>query len=337
METETISRVKLRPNDESRQQALGVVAQSPKGLFEQKEGQLQEPRDDIEVSDRPSSLERTAKGAMTSVKNQAALGNCYTFSAAAALEGAWQISGNSVTNLSEEMLAGCSNVASYGNNGCNRGWMGNGPSFVKDKGWCSLRSYPYASGSIQEGSSTAVSACEASCSSLLPAGQVTGFVHVVSQNYLASEGVGHRPRGPRLIGGCTPANEGRLESELMERLDSNQLQVANQLQVKNQLILMDERTRPTQMHVAVASATVNFVAAQLPGACICWPATFESAIALGAFAFRKRPPPPKLLPGARCGGIARCAFASSQGTWQRQHSAHSGRMELPPVRTLREV
>ncbi len=63
--------------------------------------------------------------------------------------------------------------------------MGNGFSFVKDKGLCSLRSYLYASGSIQEGSSTAVGACKTICSMEIPAGQVTGFVHVVGQNYLA--------------------------------------------------------------------------------------------------------------------------------------------------------
>jgi hypothetical protein len=55
----------------------------------------------------------------------------------------------------------------------------------EEQGLVQLRSYPYTSGSIQEGSSTAVGACKTSCPMVIPAGLVTVLVHVVSQNYLA--------------------------------------------------------------------------------------------------------------------------------------------------------
>ena len=64
----------------------------------------------------PASVDWTAKGAVTPVKNQGSCGACWSFAAAASLEGSYQIATGALRNISEQQLIDCSSP--FGNEGC---------------------------------------------------------------------------------------------------------------------------------------------------------------------------------------------------------------------------
>jgi C1A family cysteine protease len=81
-----------------------------------------------------------ASGKVSNVKNQASCGSCWAFSAIAALESAYLIKGTTVL-LSEQQLVDCS--GSYGNYGCNGGWMDSAFQYIIDHGITTETAYPY--------------------------------------------------------------------------------------------------------------------------------------------------------------------------------------------------
>jgi C1A family cysteine protease len=103
------------------------------------------------ASGAPSSIDWRQKGAVTSVKDQGQCGSCWTFSATAAVEGAWAISTGKLVDLSEQELVDCANGLSYGSFGCNGGEMDGAFKFIIENGQCSLSSYPYTSGVTKTG------------------------------------------------------------------------------------------------------------------------------------------------------------------------------------------
>jgi len=92
----------------------------------------------------PTSVNWTAKGAVTPVKNQGSCGSCYTFSSTGALEGLAYIKNKKLLSFSEQQFLDCTYQGKYGNQGCNGGWMGECYQYAIDnKGVASESSYPY--------------------------------------------------------------------------------------------------------------------------------------------------------------------------------------------------
>lgn len=100
----------------------------------------------------PASVDWTAQGAVTGVKDQGNCGSCWSFSATGALEGAYKIKYGTLVSFSEQNLVSCDTIDSA----CNGGLMDNAFSWTKSNGGlCTESGYPYTSGTTgQKGTCT---------------------------------------------------------------------------------------------------------------------------------------------------------------------------------------
>ena len=94
--------------------------------------------------DADPNIDWDAKGYVAPVKNQGQCGSCWAFSAIGAVESLHAIKAqtpNDVTQYAEQELVDCS--GSYGNEGCNGGWMDYAFEYIRDKGISLESEYPY--------------------------------------------------------------------------------------------------------------------------------------------------------------------------------------------------
>ena len=97
----------------------------------------------ISTSALPTSVDWSAKGAVTGVKDQGNCGSCWSFSATGALEGAYKIKYGTLLSFSEQNLVSCDTIDSA----CNGGLMDNAFTWTKNNGGlCTEGDYPYTSG-----------------------------------------------------------------------------------------------------------------------------------------------------------------------------------------------
>lgn len=115
----------------------------------------------------PGSVDWTARGAVTEIKNQGQCGSCWVFSAVGAMEGAYQIASGKLVSLAEQQIVDCDHQFFPPTMGCSGGSMAPAFEFAKTHGICTESSYPYEAKNDK---------CHAAnCTIGLPQGKVVGY------------------------------------------------------------------------------------------------------------------------------------------------------------------
>lgn len=137
-----------------------------------------------DVSALPTSVDWTANGAVTAVKNQGSCGSCWSFSTTGSLEGAYYLKYGTLKSFSEQELVSCDKT----DLGCNGGWMDDAFTWVQQNGGITTEdAYPYTSGTTQQSGTCSTSGyvndAKVAPSSYtdVQAGSVTALMSAVAQ------------------------------------------------------------------------------------------------------------------------------------------------------------
>jgi len=122
----------------------------------------------------PTSVDWTAVGAVTPVKNQCACGSCWAFGVIGVVESAWKLASDQLVSLSEQQILDCND--NYAGNCANGGYMSRALDFLRGVDICTMISYPYRG---SEGSCRSTS-----CDVGMPAGTLQGFQWVFGEYHL---------------------------------------------------------------------------------------------------------------------------------------------------------
>lgn len=99
------------------------------------------PAPQVGLVGQSPDIDWVAKGMVSPIQNQGQCGSCWAFSSTSNIESVNACSTGKLLKLSEQQLVDCS--SSYGNMGCNGGWMDNAFQYVEASGEESETAYPY--------------------------------------------------------------------------------------------------------------------------------------------------------------------------------------------------
>lgn len=136
------------------------------------------------VSSLPASVDWRNEGYVADVRNQGQCGNCWTFSAVAAIEGQYFKTNGRLLKFSEQQLTDCvylsQGKSGTSADGCNGGWMTEAFDYLKKApGIATESDYSFKSGSTGKWSG--------SCKTIKTSAQITDYVEVATDEKAVTE------------------------------------------------------------------------------------------------------------------------------------------------------
>lgn len=103
------------------------------------------PRDEefLDTSNLPKSVDWRKTGAVTSIKDQGACGSSWAWGVAGSIEGLAFNNKLDTSDVSVQQMVDCTTIATWGNNGCEGGYMTTTFKYLEIYGWMAEKDYKY--------------------------------------------------------------------------------------------------------------------------------------------------------------------------------------------------